>query len=287
MLQWMISWYGAGKTSQKSIFNIPGKIAWVTMEMPGFLTLLYTMNTLPGQVGLSSLPWENKAMGSLFVSSLYYRQLSVTDTQSQVIHYIYRAILCPILNPSMAPIHIIVWIAAILFQVFNGVSIGGWLGGYGPTTRADWHNHENNYKVGGRMELGLMIWALGFFANIFHDDELREIRRAAARNQKKRAQEAEQSTGKAKGDNKGVDKVYMIPQNGLFTYILYPHYLCEWIEWGGFWLMAGSGCVPARNFVVNEIATMLPRALSGKKWYIERFGKEKVGGRKAVIPGIL
>jgi len=147
--------------------------------------------------------------------------------------------------------------------------------------------NEMNFKAGGRMELGLMIWALGFFANIFHDDELREIRRAAARNQKKRAQDAEQSTGKGKGDKAGVDKVYMIPQNGLFWWILYPHYLCEWIEWGGFYIMAGRGCVPARNFLVNEITTMLPRAVSGKRWYIDRFGEEKLAGRKAIIPGIL
>ena len=42
-----------------------------------------------------------------------------------------------------------------------------------------------------------------------------------------------------------------------------------------------------RNFVVNEIATMLPRALQGKRWYVEKFGKERVGKRGAVIPGIL
>lgn len=37
------------------------------MEAPGFLTLLYMMNTLPAETGLASLPWENKAMGALFV----------------------------------------------------------------------------------------------------------------------------------------------------------------------------------------------------------------------------
>ncbi|CZR59579.1 probable steroid 5 alpha-reductase [Phialocephala subalpina] len=266
--QWGLDWYGAGKTSGKSVLNIPGKIAWITMEVPGFITLLYVMNTLPAG-GFWSLPWESKAMGGLFV-----------------LHYLYRAILCPLLNPSMAPIHLLVWLFAIAFQVTNGLSIGGWLGAYGPTTRAEWQR-EGNYKAGGRMELGLMIWALGFFGNIFHDDELREIRRASARNQKKRAQEAEQSTGKGKGEKTGVDKVYLIPQNGLFWWIFYPHYLCEWIEWGGFYIMAGSGCVPARNFLLNEIATMLPRAVQGKRWYIERFGKEKVAGRKAVIPGII
>ena len=179
----------------------------------------------------------------------------------------------------MAPIHVGVWLSAICFQAFNGLSIGGWLGGYGPQTRLDWAP-ELNYKVGGRMELGMMIWALGFMANIFHDDELREIRRSALRTQEKR----EQEQGERGKGGKGVEKVYMIPQNGLFQLILYPHYLCEWIEWGGFYLMAGSGCVPARNFVLNEIATMLPRAVQGKQWYIKRFGKENVGGKKAIIP---
>jgi 3-oxo-5-alpha-steroid 4-dehydrogenase 1 len=186
----------------------------------------------------------------------------------------------------MSPIHPIVWIAAVLFQVMNGISFGGYLGGYGPNTRAAWLIHGDNYKVGGRMELGMMIWALGFIGNVFHDDELREIRRATARNQKRRAEEAEKSTGKGKGTI-NVDKVYLVPQNGLFWYILYPHYFCEWIEWGGFWIMGGLACTPARNFLLNEIATMLPRAVSGRKWYIEKFGKEKIGSRKAVIPGIL
>ena len=79
----------------------------------------------------------------------------------------------------------------------------------------------------------------------------------------------------------------MMPENGLFRAVLYPHYFCEWIEWAGFWMIGGWGCAPARTFLFNEIATMLPRALQGKRWYLERFGKEKVGSRKAVIPGLI
>jgi len=52
-------------------------------------------------------------------------------------------------------------------------------------------------------------------------------------------------------------------------------------------MVGGWNCVPARNFLVNEIFAMLPRAVAGKKWYIDKFGKEKVGSRKAVIPGVL
>lgn len=178
---------------------------------------------------------------------------------------------------------------ALFFQIFNAISIGGWLGGFGPTTRAEWANHETNYISAARMELGLVLWAVGFFLTIFHDDELREIRRATARKQKKLAQEDDPSTGKGKAANRktDVDKIYVIPKNGAFKWILFPHYLFEWFEWTGFAVMGGANFVPGRTFVINEIATMLPRALQGKSWYIERFGKEKLAGKKAILPGIL
>lgn len=192
-------------------------------------------------------------------------------------HYLYRALLSPlVLNPSMSPIHISVALSALSFQLMNATCIGGWLASYGPLETADWAGHKL------WIEFGMIVFALGFLGNIFHDDELREIRRAAGREMKKR--EAEKGEG---GKTKGVDKVYMIPENGLFRAILYPHYLCEWIEWCGFWMIGGLGCAPARTFVINEVSTMLPRALAGKQWYIERFGKERVGNRKAVIPGII
>jgi 3-oxo-5-alpha-steroid 4-dehydrogenase 1 len=39
------------------------------MEVPGLLTLLYVMNTLPAELDLPPLPWENKLLGALFVVS--------------------------------------------------------------------------------------------------------------------------------------------------------------------------------------------------------------------------
>ncbi|TEY68105.1 hypothetical protein BOTCAL_0122g00070 [Botryotinia calthae] len=267
IVQWVQPWYGAGKTSSNSRFNLPGKLAWITMELPGLMTMLYIMYTLPKEVGLNALPWENKLMAGLYT-----------------IYYINRALIGPLMSPSMSPIHFIVWLAAIAFQVTNATSLGCYFAGYGPVTRTEWKPVSGNpYVNGARIELGMMIFFLGLVSNIFHDDELREIRRAALRQQ---AAQHDPSTGKNKGSGK-VDKVYMLPQNGLFNYILYPHYFCEWIEWAGFFIMAGSGCVPARNFLINEVATMLPRALQGKAWYVKRFGREKVGAKKAIIPGIL
>lgn len=176
----------------------------------------------------------------------------------------------------MSPIHITVWSSALAFQLINATCIGGWLAGYGPTTQGDWAGTVE------RIEVGMMIWAVGLMGNMFHDDELREIRRAAARNQKRRQEQQGE-----KGNGKGVEKVYMVPESGMFKAILFPHYFCEWIEWCGFWMVGGLACVPARSFVFNEVAVMLPRAIQGKQWYVERFGKEKIGSKKAVIPGII
>lgn len=38
------------------------------MELPGLLTMLYIMYTLPIELGLKELPWENKLMAGLYVS---------------------------------------------------------------------------------------------------------------------------------------------------------------------------------------------------------------------------
>jgi 3-oxo-5-alpha-steroid 4-dehydrogenase 1 len=180
----------------------------------------------------------------------------------------------------MSPIHIFVWSAAFLFQVTNATVIGGWLAGYGPRTVYDWSGRVYT------MEIGMVMWGWGLLANIFHDDDLREIRRTSARKQQALAEEKAKKEG-TKVEEVKVDKVYMIPKNGLFHYILYAHYFCEWVEWLGFWIVGGWGCMPARAFLINEIFSMLPRALQGYNWYVEKFGKEKVGDRKAIIPFVL
>ena len=229
-------------------------------------------------------------------------------------HYIYRAVLSPLyLNPSMSPIHVTVFISAFAWQLVNGLSIGGWLAGYGKNNLWDWAGGE------GRMPIGLVIWGWAWLGNMFCDDELREIRREAARRQRQSDAETKnpstsgpqgQSTkdargskaSKAKADPKettqqaearkqkaiDVSKVYTIPHNFPFTYILYPHYLAEWLEWTGFWMVGGwTDFRPGRTFVVNEVATMLPRALGGWRWYVGNFGRERIGKRKAVIPFLL
>ncbi|KAI9749947.1 MAG: hypothetical protein M1815_002098 [Lichina confinis] len=261
VIQWLTDFYPQGKTSIESRFNVPGKIGWVTMEIPGPLTLMYTMWILPPRLEIAqSLPWSNWILAGMFL-----------------VHYSYRAVLAPlVLNPSMSPMHPLVWVSGLSFQIINCLSIGGWLAGYGPTGEEYWAGRS------GWFQLGAVIWAAGLLGNIYHDDLLREVRRAAMREQRQREKE-QGETGKPRG----VDKVYKMPQDSLFRFILFPHYVCEWIEWTGYWIMGGRRFVPARNFLVNEVATMTPRAVSGKRWYVNRLGRKAVGRRTAVVPGLI
>ncbi|KAI0445541.1 3-oxo-5-alpha-steroid 4-dehydrogenase-domain-containing protein [Xylaria telfairii] len=254
-MQWLSSWYGMGKTSVNSKLNIPGRIAWFTMEAPGFITLLYTMSTLPIQHGITDLPWQNKVLASLFV-----------------MHYIYRAVFFPFLQPSMSPIHASIWALAMVFQVVNGTAIGCWLAAYGPTTQAQWD--AQGFSV-ARFSIGLVIFYVGLAGNYFSDEELREIRRSEMRRQEK-----------LKKQGKAIDKHYEVPQNGLFKYMLFPHYFMEWVEWTGYWIAGGLAFTPARCFLLNEFFAMLPRAVSGGKWYKERFGEDKIKGKYVIIPGV-
>ena len=66
-----------GKTSIDSRWNIPGKIAWVTMEAPSFITLLYIMFTLPRINGMEEVPTGNWLMATLFVSKRFARVLGL------------------------------------------------------------------------------------------------------------------------------------------------------------------------------------------------------------------
>ncbi|OAA69869.1 steroid 5 alpha-reductase [Cordyceps fumosorosea ARSEF 2679] len=260
-LQWVIKWYGMGKTSDRSSrLNIPGRVAWMTMEAPGFLTLLYIMNTLPAQHGIHDLPWQNRVLGGLFV-----------------IHYINRAVLFPIMQPSMAPIHAAVWAMALGFQLCNAVCLGSWLSAYGAVTEDAWAARSPLPQFAA----GIALFYVGLAGNWFHDEELREIRR-----RERRRQDRIRAGSKGAASAVEVEKHYEIPQAGLFKYMLYPHYFLEWVEWLGFWVAAGWSCAPARAFLVNEVLSMLPRAVNGKKWYMEKFGPEKINKKWAVIPGV-
>lgn len=111
------------------------------------------------------------------------------------------------------------------------------------------------------------------------EHQLFDLRRGAAKRKAK-------SEGKA---GVSFEKVYVIPpKEGLYKYILYPHYTLEWLEWTGYWVFAGAVGLgwdtPAAWFVAAEVTSMLPRAVEGRKWYAGKFGEKRLERRGGALP---
>ncbi|KAF2030604.1 hypothetical protein EK21DRAFT_64983, partial [Setomelanomma holmii] len=85
-------------------------------------------------------------------------------------------------------------------------------------------------------------------------------------------------------ENKG----YQLPSHPLFTDLLCPHYTCEVVIYALLsFLAAPNGrlvnwtLVCGTLFVATNLAVT---AVGTKEWYIEKFGRDKVGPRKRMVP---
>ncbi|KAH8428717.1 3-oxo-5-alpha-steroid 4-dehydrogenase family protein [Aspergillus melleus] len=340
LIQWCTAFHPAGKTSLKnSYLNFPGRLGWFIMEIVGPVNLLYILWTLPPSLNIASLPLPNKLAASLYV-----------------LHYINRAIVSPFFAaPSMSPIHAFVVFSAVLFNWFNSTCLAGWIVGYqipivlpaytSTSEPAAMPSSAPSSSSSSSLlipSLGLCLFLLGMIGNIYAERTLFRLRREGAETRQTKKSSSSKSTttsttsssdsnSNSNNSNK-FSKVYVIPPpTGLFRSILYPHYVCEWLEWLGFALIgtavlpipssssftsssalgnaaaASSSSpivlapwivpfalgaetmglrlpLPAVLFFVNAVANMLPHARWGRKWYVERFGAQKIAGRGAVVP---
>lgn len=261
-----------GKTSSKSRLNLPGRYAWAAAESIGPFNLLYILFALPSKLKPplhasssifgTGLPVQSELLGCLYI-----------------LHYLNRAVVSPLfLAPSMSPIHPIVSTVMSIFQFTNSSNIACWL-----TYTVATADFRQQPLISFGSVVGVALFFVGLIGNIKAETKLFELRKGAA---KRKAR----SEGKAEVT---YDKVYVIPPvEGMFRTILFPHYVLEWLEWTGFWMLGGSWGLgygyssPALWFVLVEIATMLPRAVSGRQWYEQKFGKRAVAGRAGAIPGL-
>lgn len=255
-----------GKTSTESRLNLPGRYAWAVAELVGPLNLLFILSTLPTKLHPplhasssilgTGLPAKHELLAALYV-----------------LHYLNRAVITPLfLAPSMSPIHTSIALMIVAFQYTNSACIASWLvySEVNPATTA----------TSVLLSLvGLVLFFLGLAGNIAAENELFSLRRGAAKRKAK-------SEGKAQIT---YEKVYVIPPaTGWFKYILLPHYVLEWLEWTGYWILGGGlglgWNTPALWFLINELATMSPRAVMSRKWYEKKFGKRAVAGRGGFAP---
>jgi len=229
-----------------------------------------------------------------FLSSpLWSKPIPITPRQwslaaAYIIHYSNRAIISPLRTPSRSKSHILVPLAAVLFNVANGSLMGSYLSS--PQGLAFIESRQAWVFWGS-----MVIWAIGLAGNVLHDEILLELRR------------------KAKGKKDGKGEHYAIPYGYLYSYLSYPNYFCEWAEWTGFAIASAPfpftpqplasvlnpsilfaparfffpALTPPWLFVFNEIVTMLPRAIRGHRWYHQRFAGAYPKERKAVIPFLL
>jgi len=116
-----------------------------------------------------------------------------------------------------------------------------------------------------RFIIGIAIYLFGFTMNVYSDATIRNLR--------------------SKEEVARGDKVYRIPQGGLFKYVSNPSYLTELISFTGFAIATWS--LGAVFVLLVSAANLIPRAFQVHKWYKEKFGEEYPKERKVLIPFIL
>ena len=192
-----------GKTSIASAFNVNGRAGWVVQELVAPLTLLATIHASPA-----------RADGPLPVAHLWLAGLFCA-------HYLHRSLLSPLRNPSMAPTHALLTLAAVAFNLANGSAIGAWLGGYGSAAAVPvW-----------QLGLGSALFLLGLCGNVYHEEILRDIRRTGS-NPATGAAAAKDGNGAPAVSSADGRRLYKIPRGGLFAYCYYPH-VCPPLPLGG------------------------------------------------------
>ncbi|KAE8157865.1 hypothetical protein BDV40DRAFT_36301 [Aspergillus tamarii] len=300
---WLTTWFPMGKTSLKSsIFNIPGRLAWTTMELIAPLNLIYVMSALVAKLNtdLTSLPLPNQIVAALYL-----------------IHYANRAVISPLFAaPSMSPIHALIAVSGLAFNWINSTCLAAWLVGYHVPVTGYRTDEFGGLGDGTRPVIsdylpyiGFILFFVGMTGNIISERTFFRLRR-------EEANKLHTQKDHSKNPENKYSKIYVIPPTkGLFRFILYPHYVFEWLEWIGF-ILVGTAVYPASDavgpemrlvswlhpaaalaerlrvplplpavvFVVNVVTSMVPQARLGKRWYLGRFGKDKVAGRGAVVP---
>lgn len=116
-----------------------------------------------------------------------------------------------------------------------------------------------------RFMTGMAIYLFGFVMNVHSDAIIRNLR--------------------SKEEVARGDKVYRIPQGGLFKYVSNPSYLTELLSFTGFAIATWS--LGAVFVLLVSAANLIPRAFQIHKWYREKFGDEYPKDRKVLIPFIL
>ncbi|KAJ6570600.1 hypothetical protein DFH09DRAFT_1246912 [Mycena vulgaris] len=219
-------------------------------------------------------------------------------TAAFFVHYSNRALISPLRTPSRSKAHIMVPLCVGAINAAHSWLLAIFLSSSTPSPPI-------------YFSVGLTLWAVGFVGNVAHDEILVNIRR----NLKDKRDEDKGKGKEGKGEH------YAIPHGLLFSFVSFPNYLCEWIEWFGFSLATDPRLVqsfslssislssfslaslsaymraPAADFLpiitapwlfmIADLLIMTPRAYRGHLWYRARFGDAYPKDRKIIVPFLL
>ncbi|KAI0645230.1 3-oxo-5-alpha-steroid 4-dehydrogenase-domain-containing protein [Trametes meyenii] len=267
--------FGRFSPSEDSIFLVDGIKSWIFMELVSPATFIYTYLHSPllptAAIAVQPLTLSHPPT---FLAALF------------LVHYLNRAIISPLRTPSRSKSHISVPLSAVLFNTVNGSLLGTYLSS--PAA----HTFLSGAFSRPLFWAGIALWAVGLVGNIAHDEILLNLRRKA-----KSKPKSDDDDNNRKDKSKKQEH-YAIPYGGLYRFISYPNYFCEWAEWFGFALAASPApsfaslasfivtASPPWLFFLSEIFLMFPRAWRGHQWYHDRFPNYPKE-RRAVMPFLL
>lgn len=278
------------------------------MELVGPLNLTYILTTLPTKLDLGPLPFWNKVVASLYL--LHYTNRALITPL--------------LLAPSMSPIHLSVAIPALIFNFINSSCLGGWLVGLYGVPVAGYQTDGTPSQLSSLLPyIGLPFFFIGMYGNISSETTLFKLRREEA-DRRKPITTRSANPGSSQNKYSKVyiipspegfftsilfphyllewlewvgfclvgTAVFSPSPASTFTNLLTsppstpPIVLAPWYT--SLAKLAEnlhlSLPLPALVFCVNVIATTMPRATWGRKWYVEKFGEAAVAGRGAVVP---
>ncbi|PWY93679.1 hypothetical protein BO94DRAFT_583052 [Aspergillus sclerotioniger CBS 115572] len=324
LIQWLTSFHPAGKTSLKSSrFNLPGRWAWFLMEIISPLNLIYLLYSLPQKHSLHALPLLNKLLAALFtlhyinraIISPFFAAPSMSPIHLGIVLSAalfnwfnsgglagwllgYQLDTSPISDGAIPPARVRELKTTVLGTIGTGLFILGMgcnihsertlfrLRREEALRRVEKKSDSTTTtkqtpkeKKEGNENIYHKIYTIppptGLFRTILYPHyvfEWIEWIGFAVLGTLVTSSYTPIITPGSMGMGMGMGK----PELHLAPWLIPAARVTRYL---------GVGFpVPAVVFVVNAVTNMLPHARWGRRWYVERFGEERVMGRGAVVP---
>ena len=136
--------------------KISNKVAWVLMEAPAFLFLLYY--TL--RFAFSGIDTGNNKIVLYVMAGLF------------LLHYFQRSFIFPLLMRGKSTMPIAVMLMGLVFNTLNAYMIGGWLYGEAPAGM-----YELSWFWSPQFIIGLIVFFTGMGINLHSDHVIRNLRK--------------------------------------------------------------------------------------------------------------